>query len=146
MKVMSIAKNFLGFGDDQYDEMPTREAIPINSRQGFRPALVSRKKAVVSDMTEIFTIDVTSFNNDAARIGEEYRDGKTVIVNLGDVSVADARRVIDFMTGLTFALEGEARRVTEKVYLLAHAGVSIEVRAQVLKPTTATNFTFAHNG
>lgn len=125
MSVFGMAKNFL-FGDGNYEELPTREAIPISSRQGFRPAVVSRKKAVVNDMTEIFTIDVSSYAGDAARIGEEYRDGKTVIVNLGDINSADARRVIDFITGLTFALEGEARRVTEKVYLLAHAGVSIE--------------------
>jgi FtsZ-interacting cell division protein YlmF len=127
MSVFSMAKNFFGVEESYADELPTREAIPINSRQGFRPAVVSRsKKAQFVDMTEIFTINVTSYQGDAGRIGEQYRDGKTVIVNLGDMSPAEARRVIDFIMGLTFALEGEARRVTEKVYLLAHAGVSIE--------------------
>ena len=126
MSVFSMAKNFFGVEDSYADELPTREAIPINSRQGFRPNVVSRKKAQVSELNEIFTIDVSSYQGDAGRIGEEYRDGKTVIVNLGDIAAAEARRVIDFIMGLTFALDGEARRVTEKVYLLAHAGVSIE--------------------
>ena len=127
MSVLSMAKTFLGFDDAAHDELPTREAIPINSRQGFRPTVVSRnKKALVNDVNDIFTIDVSSYAGDAGRIGSEYRDGKTVIVNLGEMALPEARRVIDFITGLTFALDGEARRVTEKVYLLAQAGVSIE--------------------
>ena len=126
MSVFSMAKNFFGVEESYVDELPTREAIPINSRQGFRPNVVSRKKAQVSEFNEIFTIDVVSYQGAAGRIGEEYRDGKTVIVNLGDIAAAEARRVIDFIMGLTFALDGEARRITEKVYILAHAGVSIE--------------------
>ena len=127
MSVVSFAKNFFGIDEPQHDELPTREAIPINSRQSYRPSSAQKnRRAQVFEMNEIFTIDVTSYQGDAARIGSEYRDGKTVIVNLGDMAAIEARRVIDFMMGLTFALDGEARRVTEKVYLLAHAGVAIE--------------------
>jgi cell division inhibitor SepF len=127
MSFVSTTRAFFGLDTAPSSDLPYREAIPISSRQGFRPTVVPRsKKTMVTDMTEIFTIDVSSYQGDAARIGEEYRDGKTVIVNLGDIASTEARRVIDFITGLTFALEGEARRVTEKVYLLAHAGVSIE--------------------
>ena len=127
MSVVSFAKNFFGIEEGQHDELPTREAIPITSRQAFRPNAVQKsKRTQVYEMNEIFTIDVSSYQGDAARIGSEYRDGKTVIANLGDMNATEARRVIDFMMGLTFALDGEARRVTEKVYLLAHAGVAIE--------------------
>lgn len=127
MSVVSFAKNFFGIEESLSDELVTREAIPINSRQTFRPSIAQKnKRSQVSELNEIFTLDVTSYQGDAARIGVEYRDGKTVIVNLGEMNTTEARRVIDFMMGLTFALDGEARRVTEKVYLLAHAGVAIE--------------------
>ncbi|MEO0024067.1 MAG: hypothetical protein RL196_508 [Actinomycetota bacterium] len=124
MGVFSMAKNWLGWDEVYDDELPVREAIPINSRQAVRPTVVARsRKPQVSEVNEIFTIDVRSFA-DAQRIGEEYRDGKTVIANLGDLE--DGRRIVDFMSGLVFALNGSSRRVTSKVFLLSHAGVSVE--------------------
>jgi cell division inhibitor SepF len=127
MSLVSMAKNFFGLDEsDSHDELPMREAIPISSRQGYRPAPVTKsRKSAVYEMNEIFTIDAHSFA-DAQRIAEEYRDGKTVIVNLGELSDIESRRVVDFISGLTYGLHGEPRRVTAKVFLLAHNGVSIE--------------------
>ena len=127
MSLVSMAKNFFGLDEsDNHEDLPMREAIPISSRQGYRPAPATKsRKSTVYEMNEIFTIDARSFA-DAQRIAEEYRDGKTVIVNLGELSDIESRRVVDFISGLTYGLHGEPRRVTAKVFLLAHNGVSIE--------------------
>lgn len=71
--------------------------------------------------------------NDARRIGEEYREGIPVIMNLGDLDDSDAKRIIDFAAGLVFGCRGSIERVTNKVFLLSPVNVDVgdQARAQV---------------
>jgi len=73
------------------------------------------------------------FYNDARRIGEEFRTGTPVIMNLTDMDDADAKRIVDFAAGLVFGLHGTIERVTSKVFLLSPANVDVgaEARAQL---------------
>ncbi len=57
--------------------------------------------------------------NEAKTIGENFRDGMPVIMNLTDMSDADAKRLVDFAAGLVFGLRGSIERVTSKVFLLS---------------------------
>jgi cell division inhibitor SepF len=52
-------------------------------------------------------------------IGEHYREGTPVIMNLTEMEDADARRLVDFAAGLVFALRGAMDKVTSKVFLLS---------------------------
>ena len=71
--------------------------------------------------------------NDARRIGEEYREGIPVIMNLGDLDDSDAKRIIDFAAGLVFGCRGSIERVTNKVFLISPVNVDVgdQARAQV---------------
>lgn len=71
--------------------------------------------------------------SDARRIGEEYREGVPVIVNLTGMDDADAKRIVDFAAGLIFGLRGTIERVTNKVFLLSPANVDVgaAARAQI---------------
>ena len=71
--------------------------------------------------------------NDARRLGEEYREGIPVIMNLGDLDDSDAKRIIDFAAGLVFGCRGSIERVTNKVFLLSPVNVDVgdQARAQV---------------
>lgn len=62
---------------------------------------------------------------DAPQIGESFRDGIPVIMNLGDLPDAEARRLVDFAAGLIFALHGTIERVTHRVYLLSPKSVEV---------------------
>ena len=55
---------------------------------------------------------------DAQEIGERFRAGQTVIVNLGEVERETKRRLIDFAAGLIFGLNGSMERVSDVVYTL----------------------------
>ena len=72
----------------------------------------------------ITTLHPRSFN-EARTIGEHYRDGTPVIINLTDMEDADARRLVDFAAGLAFALRGSIDRVTNKVFLLSPPNVDV---------------------
>ena len=84
------------------------------------------------DFGRIESIHPRSYN-DARRIGEEYREGIPVIMNLGDLDDSDAKRIIDFAAGLVFGCRGSIERVTSKVFLLSPVNVDVgdQARAQV---------------
>ncbi len=87
-----------------------------------------RDPAVVEDAAidpyAIHTIHPRSYN-DARRIGEEYRAGSPVIMNLSEMNDSDAKRIVDFAAGLVFAMHGSIERVTQKVFLLSPANVDV---------------------
>lgn len=63
--------------------------------------------------------------NEARIIGERYREGTPVIMNLTEMDDADAKRLVDFAAGLAFALRGSIDKVTTKVFLLSPSNVAV---------------------
>ncbi|MGY1746204.1 cell division protein SepF [Blastococcus sp. SYSU D00695] len=63
--------------------------------------------------------------NEARQIGESFRDGRPVIMNLSEMDDADAKRLVDFAAGLSFGLRGSIERVTAKVFLLSPRDVDV---------------------
>lgn len=63
--------------------------------------------------------------NEARIIGERYREGTPVIMNLTEMDDADAKRLVDFAAGLAFALRGSIDKVTTKVFLLSPTNVDV---------------------
>jgi cell division inhibitor SepF len=63
--------------------------------------------------------------NEARTIGEHFRAGTPVIMNLSEMDDADAKRLVDFAAGLTFGLHGRIERVTAKVFLLSPHNVTV---------------------
>jgi cell division inhibitor SepF len=82
--------------------------------------LPSRRSAVPepADLSRIVTVHPKTFN-DAKTIGESFRDGFPVIMNLTDMEDFDAKRLVDFAAGLIFGLRGTFEKVTNKVFLLS---------------------------
>ena len=77
------------------------------------------------DLRRIVTVHPSTYN-EARVIGESFRDGVPVIVNLTNMSESDARRMVDFSAGLVFGLHGAIERVTPRVFLLTPASVEID--------------------
>jgi cell division inhibitor SepF len=62
---------------------------------------------------------------DAATVGEYYRQGIPVIINLEDMDNADATRIIDFVSGLILGLCGDIERISRRSFLIVHADAAI---------------------
>ena len=73
--------------------------------------------------------------DEARQIGEHYRGGTPVIMNLSEMDDADAKRLVDFAAGLTFGLRGRLERVTAKVFLLSPQNVTVtaEDKARIVE-------------
>ena len=85
-----------------------------------RPAPVSGSRA----FDRITTIHPRTYN-EAKQIGESFRESTPVIMNLSDMDDSDAKRLVDFAAGLVFGLRGTIERVTNKVFLLSPADVTV---------------------
>jgi cell division inhibitor SepF len=63
--------------------------------------------------------------NEARELGERFKDGVPVIMNLQSTEDAIARRLVDFASGLVFAHDGKIELVATRVYLLTPANVEV---------------------
>jgi len=104
------------------------EVTPIRAAQGFQP--VAAAPAAATELRRITTIHPRSYN-DARLIGEAFRAGTPVIMNLSDMSDDDGRRLVDFSSGLIFGLYGGIERVTPKVWLLSPEHIEVIGKEEV---------------
>lgn len=134
---------YLGLAEDEraddYVEYDEEYAVPQEPEEHEaevtplrRPAVQeTRAHAVEPELRRITTIHPRSYN-DARAIGEAFRSGTPVIMNLSEMTDADAKRLVDFSAGLIFGLRGTIERVTSKVFLLSPEHV--EVTGEEQKP------------
>ncbi|MCJ8505841.1 cell division protein SepF [Kocuria flava] len=138
--------------DEDYDDAPAREehSSAVAAREEPREARTPEPAAAVatrrpaeyrapvtpikragarsredsSTLRTITTVHPRSYN-DAKSIGEAFREGTPVIMNVSDMGEAEAKRLVDFSAGLVFALHGSIERVTGKVFLLTPSYVEV---------------------
>jgi cell division inhibitor SepF len=123
--------------DDEYDEYGPEPAEPQErpeahpaqqAANGYDNGRAAREVVIAppqtTDLTRITTLHPRTYN-EARTIGEHFRDGTPVIMNLTEMVDSDARRLVDFAAGLIFGLHGSIDRVTNKVFLLSPANVEV---------------------
>ncbi|GAB3661364.1 cell division protein SepF [Actinocorallia lasiicapitis] len=122
--------------DDYYDDDPHEERRhEIDLEEDHRTTTVpsveppavpaqERREMVVPDLARITTLHPRTYN-EARTIGEHFREGTPVIMNLTEMVDSDAKRLVDFAAGLVFGLHGSIERVTNKVFLLSPANVEV---------------------
>ena len=109
---------------------PTRDNLALATEADSRLAEPERVPAPQSVAAtddrryQITTLHPTSFS-EGRTIGEHFRDGVPVILNLTEMAEADAKRLVDFAAGLAFGLRGTMERVTNRVFLLSPANVQV---------------------
>ena len=108
----------------------TRSLAPLREDQRGSVATMTERRPQVGvapttrSFDRITTIHPRTYN-EAKQIGESFRDSTPVIMNLSDMDDSDAKRLVDFAAGLVFGLRGTIERVTNKVFLLSPANVTV---------------------
>ncbi|CAM3023382.1 cell division protein SepF [Skermania piniformis] len=111
----------------------TRGALAVETR-------IEERRPAVDDggpLSKITTLRPRDYT-EACTIGERFRDGSPVIMDLVELSNADAKRLVDFAAGLAFALRGSFDKVATKVFLLSPA--DIDVSAEDRRRIAETGF------
>ncbi|MBX7549871.1 cell division protein SepF [Streptomyces sp. NPDC004232] len=122
------ASAWLGLVDDNDDERYYDDEYSEGTESGDAWVTDPRVKVATDTAEEkghrIGTVTPDSFR-DARAIGELFREGVPVIMNLTAMEPADAKRVVDFAAGLTFGLHGTIERVATRVFLLTPSNTEI---------------------
>jgi len=115
--------------DADFDDIFNDDAPPPRSRQPVMRAVDSRAQPA-----EVHLVVPKSFN-DAQQIADKFKGTVPVILNLQSAETDLAKRLIDFSSGLTYALDGGMQRVADKVFMLTprNVEVSAEERARLLE-------------
>ena len=126
---------YLGLADEDYDDVvPSAPVAPVargeRAESGSRAPVTPLRRPAASrhapaaGMNEILTVHPRQYR-DAQVIAETFREGVPVIMNLSQMSEPDAKRLIDFASGLSQGLYGKIERVTNKVFLLSPEHVAV---------------------
>jgi cell division inhibitor SepF len=126
------AENYEAYDEyDDYDEPadavePAAPAAPARGDYAGYPTdhRVDTVPPQQVELARITTLHPRTYN-EARNIGEHFRDGTPVIMNLTEMVDSDARRLVDFAAGLIFGLRGSIDKVTNKVFLLSPANVEV---------------------
>jgi cell division inhibitor SepF len=112
---------------DEYDESAdAMEPAPVRADYGSYVVeqVVEPAPPRQVELARITTLHPRTYN-EARTIGEHFREGTPVIMNLTEMVDSDARRLVDFAAGLIFGLRGSIDKVTNKVFLLSPANVEV---------------------
>lgn len=118
---------------DDYDVEDTAPAPRRNSRTDAddeksrrfnKVTPISSKKKMNSQSMEIYCIKPESME-DSKEITDTLLANKAVILNLGNVDIDLARRVLDFTLGTSYALNGTLQRITDSIFVIVPEGVDI---------------------
>ena len=128
--------------DDAVEQSGGRgEPAPVRRLGRTEMATVERPEAIVRTMPSARTPTASIHRaepkrfNEAREIGERFRQGIPVIMNLQAADDTVARRLVDFASGLVFGLDGKIEMVASRVYLLTPADmeVSAEERERLVE-------------
>ena len=123
---------------DSVSEPELEAEPPATSARSSQRRSRLRGVDTASSQVRVHLVLPRSFN-DAQQIADRFKDSVPVILNLQSADTELSKRLIDFASGLTYALDGSMQRVADKVFLLTprNVEVSAEERARALDPAGA---------
>ena len=129
--------SYLGLMDEPEFDAPLKSQVPavpvssevrIKPRNSVSPVITSTLEAApqldLPVLDRIITLH-PRFYNEARTIGEHFRQGNPVIINLTEMDESEHKRLVDFASGLAFGLHGTIERVTKKVFLISPANIHV---------------------
>jgi cell division inhibitor SepF len=114
---------------DEFDDI-----FPEDEPRGGNPTTKLRPVGRANGDVRVHLVIPKSFN-DAQQIADKFKDSIPVILNLQGVDTDLSKRLIDFASGLTYALDGGMQRIADKVFMLTPRNVEIsaEERARLIE-------------
>lgn len=146
MGFVNSIKNFIGIETDEeyYDDEYYDEGDEIaEEEEPKRSAKVSRKSAskvvpINPGSSSRVRIMTPSQFEESTGIADEIKSGRLVIFNIGQLNDDDARRVVDFISGTAYGLNGNVRRASRDIFVAAPR--NIDITGDNLKEHTRNTF------
>ncbi len=101
----------------------------------FQSAASARETTVTNMKMKVIVIEPKTFD-DAQQVANNLREKKPVVINFEKTEADDAKRIIDFISGTTYALNGEIKKVGHNVFLCAPSNVNVSYTEEERKVST----------
>ena len=108
---------FASAAESDYDSAPTATAAPTTGFSGQVLNMASGKQEVVLFHAKNF--------DDSAKAADELRKKKAVILNMENVDKSLTRRVVDFLSGAVYALDGSVKKIAQCTYLFCPHNMAV---------------------
>ncbi len=126
---LSDADDEMDYKEDEYEEEDKKrqarqekpadddKVVDLQSANG-------RNNVVTTYKMKVIVIEPKSFD-DAQQVANNLREKKPVVINFENTDAESAKRIIDFISGTTYALSGEIKKVGHNVFLCAPSNVDV---------------------
>ena len=128
--IVSKLKNMIGFGDEYEDDYEDDmiEEVEQESRPAQRPSYLKKQKIVPmngeNNHNKIVVLKPVCFN-DSMLVADELKKRRPVVINVGSLDTQEAGRVVDFIAGTVYGLDGNMQKVSGGIFLATPAQVDI---------------------
>ena len=141
MGFVDAVKDFVGFGDVDYEEEFEMEEYEEPVEEARAP-LFSRKNKVValdraSMQPSIVVLKPKCFNN-STEVADQIKQRRPVILDVGNLDPEEARRVVDFIAGTVYGLNGDIQKVSGGIFIATPA--AYEISGEFLKDKSGAGF------
>ncbi len=115
--------------DEEFEDEPPRKEPVFEDRRSARERMDDRRSKVVNihatTQLKVVLVKPERFEN-ASEIADQLKDKRTVVINLESTNKDVARRLVDFLTGVAYAIEGKIKKVAANTYIITPYHVDIE--------------------
>ena len=135
MGLVDKIKDLTGFGDIDYDNEYEEELEEETEERNVRKSLPTRKNKVVpfagpDSQNRIVVLKPKCFNN-STEVADELKQRRPVIIDVGALDPDEARRVVDFIAGTVYGVDGNMQKVSGGIFLATPHNV--DIMGEVLK-------------
>ena len=129
MGFVDAVKDFVGFGDVDYEEDYEYEEEEVEEVLEEKPSLFGRRNKVVpldrqSNAPRIMVIKPKCFNN-STEAADQLKQRRPVILDVGGLDPEEARRVVDFIAGTVYGLGGDIQKVSGGIFVATPSSFDI---------------------
>lgn len=143
MKIVDKLRNKMGQNPESEEYIEEVEntddnTAPTATYQNPDNVVDFKNKAKTNNQLKVMVIEPVSFD-DAQQVADHIRNHKPVVVNFENTNSDVAKRIIDFISGTTYALSGDIKKVGKNVFMCAPDNVSVNFSEELKKNTTSTS-------
>lgn len=113
MPIFNNKRNNIYEEENDFEPMGTPQAIPV------------AKPELAQSMLQMKVVRPKSLS-EATQIADSLKAGQTIVLNLDELSDVNARRMLDYVAGVIYAVNGKIERPSDRTFLLTPKGVSID--------------------
>ncbi len=141
MGFVDAVKDFVGFGDIDYEEDIEMEEEEVEDRYEERAPLFKRNKVVPLDRQaaspSIVVLKPKCFNS-STEVADQIKQRRPVILDVGGLDPEEARRVVDFIAGTVYGLNGDIQKVSGGIFIATPS--SYDIAGEFLKDKSGAGF------